>query len=64
MEEIYTMQSYGDSLVQLAARVPQKTKEQVKNYCVRNSVRMQHFIEDALKERLKYLKRKGRRRSR
>jgi len=41
-----------ESLVQLATRIPRRIARDLKEFCVRNDVRMQSFIRAALAERL------------
>ena len=41
-----------ESLVQLATRIPRRIARDLKEFCVRNDVRMQSFIRTALAERL------------
>jgi hypothetical protein len=39
-------------LVQLATRIPRRVARTLKEYCVRNGVRMQTFVRSALTEKL------------
>jgi hypothetical protein len=39
-------------LVQLATRIPRSIARRLKEYCVRNDMRMQRFVRDALVEKL------------
>ena len=39
-------------LVQLATRIPRRIARTLKEYCVRNDVRMQEFVRSALAEKL------------
>ncbi len=41
-----------EDLVQLATRIPRRIARDLKEFCVRNDVRMQSFIRAALAERL------------
>jgi hypothetical protein len=41
-----------EQLVQLATRVPRRIVRQLKEYSVRNDVRMQSFVRSALSEKL------------
>ena len=39
-------------MVQLATRVPRRIARNVKQYCVRNDIRLQSFVRTALTEKL------------
>ena len=39
-------------LVQLATRIPRRVARDLKAFCVRNDVRLQAFVRNALEERL------------
>jgi hypothetical protein len=39
-------------LVQLATRIPRRVARQLKEFCVRNDIRMQSFVQSALVEKL------------
>ena len=55
------LQSYDEqNLVQLATRIPQRVARTLKEYCVRNDVRMQSFVRNALVEKLARARRGGR----
>jgi hypothetical protein len=41
-----------EELVQLATRVPRGVARRLKEFCVRNDVRMQSFVRSALAEKL------------
>jgi hypothetical protein len=41
-----------DELVQLATRIPRRVARRLKEFCVRNDVRMQNFVRTALAEKL------------
>ena len=45
--------TYSDEeLVQLATRIPRRIARRLKEFCVRNDVRMQAFVRSALIEKL------------
>jgi hypothetical protein len=45
--------TYSDEeLVQLATRIPRRIARRLKEFCVRNDVRMQAFVRSALAEKL------------
>jgi len=45
--------TYDDEeLVQLATRIPRRIARRLKEFCVRNDVRMQNFVRTALAEKL------------
>ena len=53
MSESMKLATYDEeSLVQLATRIPRRIARDLKEFCVRNDVRMQSFIRAALAERL------------
>ena len=39
-------------LVQLATRIPRRIARRLKEFCVRNDLRLQSFVRDALTEKL------------
>src|SRR6059036_1822727 len=41
-----------EELVQLATRIPRRIARRLKEFCVRNDVRMQNFVRTALAEKL------------
>ena len=41
-----------EDLVQLATRIPRRVARSLKEFCVRNDVRMQTFVRSALAEKL------------
>jgi hypothetical protein len=41
-----------EELVQLATRIPRRIARRLKEFCVRNDVRMQAFVRTALAEKL------------
>jgi hypothetical protein len=41
-----------ENLVQLATRIPRRIARDLKEFCVRNDVRMQSFVRSALAEKL------------
>ncbi|MFN8545768.1 MAG: hypothetical protein U0807_16420 [Candidatus Binatia bacterium] len=41
-----------ENLVQLATRIPRRIARDLKEFCVRNDVRMQSFVRAALAEKL------------
>jgi len=49
-----------EQLVQLATRVPRRVARRLKEFCVRNDVRMQSFVRTALAEKLARDRRGGR----
>ncbi len=53
-----------EDLVQLATRIPRRVARSLKEFCVRNDVRMQTFVRSALAEKLDRSRRSGRTRSR
>ena len=58
-------QAYDEQdLVQLATRIPRRIARTLKEYCVRNDVRMQEFVRSALAEKLARSSRPARVRSR
>src|SRR6266849_1047747 len=42
----------NEELVQLATRIPRRVARRLKEFCVRNDVRMQSFVRTALAEKL------------
>jgi hypothetical protein len=52
-----------EQLVQLATRIPRNVVRRLKEFCVRNDVRMQSFVRDALAEKLGRGRRPARQRS-
>jgi hypothetical protein len=50
-------------IVQLATRIPRRVAKTLKEYCLRNDVRMQAFVRSALAEKLASGRRGGRSRS-
>jgi hypothetical protein len=44
--------SQDDALVQLATRIPRRVARRLKEFCVRNDIRMQNFVQTALVEKL------------
>jgi hypothetical protein len=53
-----------EDLVQLATRIPRRTARALKEFCVRNDLRMQSFVRSALAEKLARERRGGRLRTR
>jgi hypothetical protein len=43
---------HNEELVQLATRIPRRIARRLKEFCVRNDVRMQAFVRTALSEKL------------
>ena len=43
---------HDEELVQLATRIPRRIARRLKEFCVRNDVRMQSFVRTALAEKL------------
>ena len=43
---------HNEDLVQLATRIPRRIARRLKEFCVRNDVRMQTFVRTALSEKL------------
>ena len=41
-----------EALVQLATRIPRRVARRLKEFCVRNDIRMQSFVQTALIEKL------------
>jgi len=41
-----------EELVQLATRIPRRIARRLKEFCVRNDLRMQNFVRTALAEKL------------
>jgi len=61
----YKLPPYDDEeLVQLATRIPRRIARSLKEFCVRNDVRMQNFVRSALAEKLARARGAGRQRSR
>jgi len=52
---------HDEELVQLATRIPQHIARRLKEFCVRNDVRMQSFVRTALAEKLAHARRSARR---
>jgi hypothetical protein len=51
--ESMKLATYEDEeLVQLATRIPRRIARRLKEFCVRNDVRMQTFVRSALAEKL------------
>jgi hypothetical protein len=44
--------SQDEALVQLATRIPRRVARRLKEFCVRNDIRMQSFVQSALLEKL------------
>jgi hypothetical protein len=44
--------NHNEELVQLATRIPRRIARRLKEFCVRNDVRMQAFVRTALSEKL------------
>jgi hypothetical protein len=44
--------SQDEALVQLATRIPRRVARRLKEFCVRNDIRMQSFVQTALLEKL------------
>jgi hypothetical protein len=53
-----------EDLVQLATRIPRRVARNLKEFCVRNDVRMQNFVRSALAEKLERSRRGPRARAR
>ena len=53
-----------EDLVQLATRIPRRVARSLKEFCVRNDVRMQSFVRSALAEKLDRARRSTRTRAR
>jgi hypothetical protein len=53
-----------EDLVQLATRIPRRVARNLKEFCVRNDVRMQSFVRNALAEKLERARRGTRARAR
>jgi hypothetical protein len=53
-----------EDLVQLATRIPRRVARNLKEFCVRNDVRMQSFVRNALAEKLERARRATRPRAR
>jgi hypothetical protein len=53
-----------EDLVQLATRIPRRVARSLKEFCVRNDVRMQNFVRSALAEKLERSRRGSRTRAR
>ena len=63
--EIMKQLSYDEEdVVQLATRIPRRVARTLKEFCVRNDVRMQTFVRSALAETLVRSRRRGQTRSR
>ena len=54
-------QHKGEELTQLATRIPLRTARRLKEFCVRNDVRMQSFVRSALAEKLGHARGRARR---
>jgi hypothetical protein len=55
------LSTYPDEeLVQLATRIPRRIARRLKEFCVRNDVRMQAFVRSALSEKLARARRSAR----
>ena len=52
-----------EDLVQLATRIPRSVARRLKEFCVRNDMRMQSFVRNALAEKLHRARRGSRQRS-
>lgn len=46
-------------LVQLATRIPRRVARELKEFCVRNDLRLQSFVRTALAEKLTRMRRGG-----
>ena len=51
---------HDEELVQLATRIPRRIARRLKEFCVRNDVRMQSFVRSALAEKLAHSRRSAR----
>ena len=51
---------HDEELVQLATRIPRRIARRLKEFCVRNDVRMQSFVRSALAEKLAHPRRNAR----
>ena len=59
------LETYDEQdLVQLATRIPRRVARSLKEFCVRNDVRMQSFVRNALAEKLERSRRGARTRAR
>ena len=59
------LETYDEQdLVQLATRIPRRVARTLKEFCVRNDVRMQSFVRTALAEKLERARRGMRTRAR
>jgi hypothetical protein len=47
-----TLTTNDEELVQLATRIPRRIARRLKEFCVRNDLRMQSFVRTALAEKL------------
>ena len=54
-------QREDEELAQLATRIPLRTARRLKEFCVRNEVRMQTFVRTALAEKLAHARRRAHR---
>ena len=48
-----------EDLVQLATRIPRRVARELKEFCVRNDLRLQSFVRIALAEKLTRMRRGG-----
>ncbi len=46
-----------EDLVQLATRIPRRVARELKEFCVRNDLRLQNFVRTALAEKLTRMRR-------
>ena len=54
-------QDEDEELTQLATRIPFRTARRLKEFCVRNEVRVQTFVRSALAEKLAHMRHGARR---
>jgi hypothetical protein len=52
LESMKLAADHNEELVQLATRIPRRIARRLKEFCVRNDVRMQAFVRTALSEKL------------
>jgi hypothetical protein len=59
--KMFARQHEDEELAQLATRIPLRTARRLKEFCVRNEVRVQTFVGSALAEKLTPARRRAHR---
>jgi hypothetical protein len=59
--KMFARQHEDEELAQLTTRIPLRTARRLKEFCVRNEVRVQTFVGSALAEKLTHARRRAHR---